>query len=162
MIKKKTKRKRKIFFSFDLSIEWIEYSRCRLFSFVERFCLAIDRKRVNHRFSMKCFFFYLKFFFYLRRAFPSYVSSAYHVNYQLKLLTSNQLQLHDLLYHKSSLSYLIEVSCSKKIRRYSLEIESNLVFWTRKTSSLSSILVGRWKFFSKFDSSIDRSTNFNW
>jgi len=51
-------------------------------------------------------------------AFPSYVSSAYHVNYQLKLLTSNQLQLHDLLYHKSSLSYLIEFFEQEKILHY--------------------------------------------
>ncbi len=42
-------------------------------------------------------------------AYPAYLSSAYHVNYQLKMLTSNQLQLHDILYNSSSLSYFIEV-----------------------------------------------------
>jgi hypothetical protein len=42
-------------------------------------------------------------------AYPAYLLNAYHVNYQLKMLTSNQLQLHDILYNNSSLAYFIEV-----------------------------------------------------
>lgn len=41
--------------------------------------------------------------------YPSYLSSPYHVNYQLKLLTSDQLQLHDILYNNPSLTYFLEV-----------------------------------------------------
>jgi hypothetical protein len=46
---------------------------------------------------------------FLFSAYPAYLLSAYHVNYQLKMLTSNELQLHDILYNSSSLSYFLEV-----------------------------------------------------
>lgn len=42
-------------------------------------------------------------------AYPSYLSSAYHINYQLKLLTSNQFQLHDILSNSTSMTYFLEV-----------------------------------------------------
>lgn len=41
--------------------------------------------------------------------YPNYLASPYHINYQLKLLTSDHLQLHDILFHQSSLSYFMEV-----------------------------------------------------
>ena len=46
---------------------------------------------------------------FLFSAYPAYLLSPYHVNYQLKMLTSDQLQLHNILYNNSSLSYFIEV-----------------------------------------------------
>ncbi|CAF0993133.1 unnamed protein product [Adineta steineri] len=59
-------------------------------------------------------------------AYPGYLSSAYHVNYQLKMLTSNELQLHDILYNNSSLAYFIEFSEQEKfidLVRFWLAIE---------------------------------------
>ena len=50
----------------------------------------------------------MPFSFYFS-TYPAYLLSAYHVNYQLKMLTSDQLQLHDILYDSSSLSYFMEV-----------------------------------------------------
>lgn len=43
-------------------------------------------------------------------AYPAYLTSPYHVNYQLKIITSNELQLHDILYNNASLSSFLEVS----------------------------------------------------
>ncbi|UJR15575.1 hypothetical protein I4U23_002513 [Adineta vaga] len=50
-----------------------------------------------------------------QNAFPAYLASAYHVNYQLKMLTSNELQLHDILYNNSSSSYFMEFAEQEKI-----------------------------------------------
>ncbi len=47
--------------------------------------------------------------FSISSAYPGYLQSTYHINYQLEILTSNQLQLHDILYHTSSLSYFTMV-----------------------------------------------------
>ncbi|CAF0802152.1 unnamed protein product, partial [Didymodactylos carnosus] len=41
-------------------------------------------------------------------SYRSYLSSTYHVRYQLKLLTSSDIRLHDILYNDSSLSYFME------------------------------------------------------
>jgi hypothetical protein len=51
----------------------------------------------------------MNFSIFFVSAYPAYLLNPYHVNYQLKMLTSNQLQLHDILYNDSSLSYFIEV-----------------------------------------------------
>ncbi|CAF3550726.1 unnamed protein product [Rotaria socialis] len=48
-------------------------------------------------------------------AYPDYLSCPYHVNYQLKMLTSNQLQLHDIFHHSSSLSYFMEFAEQEQI-----------------------------------------------
>ena len=48
-------------------------------------------------------------------AYPAYLTNAYHINYQLKLLTSNQLQLHDILYNNPSLTYFMEFAEQEKI-----------------------------------------------
>ncbi|CAF0810289.1 unnamed protein product [Adineta ricciae] len=50
-----------------------------------------------------------------QNAYPSYLTSAYHINYQLKMLTCNELQLHDILYNNSSLSYFMEFSEQEKV-----------------------------------------------
>jgi len=55
-------------------------------------------------------------------AYPDYLQSNYHINYQIKILTSNQLQLHDILYHNSSLSYFI------KVRKINLDIVIEKLF----------------------------------
>lgn len=49
-----------------------------------------------------------------QNGYPSYLSSPYHVNYQLKLLTSDQLQLHDILYNNPSLTYFLEFADLEK------------------------------------------------
>ncbi|CAF1142618.1 unnamed protein product [Adineta ricciae] len=43
-----------------------------------------------------------------RSEYQTYLQSSFHIKYQLKIVKGNQLQLHDFLYHKPSLSYLIE------------------------------------------------------
>ena len=48
--------------------------------------------------------------FIFSSAYPGHLQSIHHVNYQLKILTSNQLQLHGILSHTSSLAYFMEVS----------------------------------------------------
>lgn len=51
----------------------------------------------------------IKFRTFMFSAYPYYLSSPFHINYQLKMLTSNQLQLRDIIYNTSSLTYFIEV-----------------------------------------------------
>jgi hypothetical protein len=71
-------------------------AREHIWEFIEqRFCLITKRT--------------VKMSLFLFSAYPAYLLNAYHVNYQLKMLTSNQLQLHDILYNTSSLAYFIEV-----------------------------------------------------
>ncbi|CAF1101262.1 unnamed protein product [Rotaria sordida] len=59
-------------------------------------------------------------------AYPAYLLSAFHTNYQLKMLTSHQLQLHDIIYNISSLSYFMEFAEQEKILdlvRFWLDVE---------------------------------------
>ncbi|CAF3042960.1 unnamed protein product [Rotaria sp. Silwood2] len=48
-------------------------------------------------------------------AYPTYLLSAFHINYQIKMLTSHQLQLHDIIYNSSSLKYFMEFAEQEKI-----------------------------------------------
>ena len=54
--------------------------------------------------------------------YPEYLQSSYHINYQLKLLTSHQIELHDIFYDSSLLPYLIDFAEKENILDY-------LQFW---------------------------------
>ncbi|CAF0779941.1 unnamed protein product [Adineta steineri] len=61
-----------------------------------------------------------------QNAYPIYLESSFHLNYQLKMLTSNELQLHDFLYHNNSLSYLMKFAEQEKITnliRFWIDVE---------------------------------------